>query len=98
MQALYFDKSFHNATSAAMWWDKHKAFFDTREQLMQHLIYVSQKALTKFGKRLKRTGAKPRQTSVNPRLGLAAGANRGADTTYANPLHADPARPGLRAR
>lgn len=90
LQALYFDKAFHNPTSARMWWDKHKAFFDTREQLMKHLITSSQKALTRFGKRVRRAGSKARPGA------------RGAaqpHATYTNPLTlVDSARPGLRER
>ena len=36
-------------TSAKLWWDKHKAVFDSREQLMQHIVHSSRKALVKLG-------------------------------------------------
>lgn len=78
-----------------MWWDKHKAFFDTREQLMQHLITSSQNALTKLGKKLRRTGTKARQ------MGAAGGVNPNSgpqNGSHMNPLSAEPARPGLRQR
>lgn len=97
LQALYFDKTFHNPTSARIWWGKHKAFFDTREQLMQHLITSSQRALTKFGKKLRRTGTKARQGATTGATDARGSAPLHA--SYENPImSADPARPGLHER
>lgn len=38
VQALYFDKQFHNLTTARLWWDAHKQMFDSREKLMTHAV------------------------------------------------------------
>jgi hypothetical protein len=43
MQALYFDKSHHNLTSARLWWDQHKQMFDSREKIMTHALKVVSK-------------------------------------------------------
>ena len=41
MQALYFDKSHHNLTSARMWYERHKYMFDTRQKLVSHAVSVA---------------------------------------------------------
>ena len=38
VQALYFDKAYHNLTTARLWWDEHKHMFDPREKLMTHAL------------------------------------------------------------
>ena len=40
LQAVYFDKRYHNLTSARLWWDLNKSMFDSREQLMTHAFKV----------------------------------------------------------
>lgn len=55
MQAVYFDRTYHNETTARLWWDDHKAFFDTREQLIQHVLVSGRQTLKKVASRLRRS-------------------------------------------
>ena len=52
---MYFDKAYHNETTARLWWDDHKSFFDTREQLMQYLLLSSRRTLKQFASRMRRS-------------------------------------------
>lgn len=57
VQAVYFDRTYHNETTARLWWDDHKAFFDTREQLIQHVLVSGRRTLKKVASRLRRSRA-----------------------------------------
>lgn len=56
VQAVYFDRAYHNETTARLWWDDHKSFFDTREQLMQHLLVSGRRTLQKFASKVRLSG------------------------------------------
>lgn len=66
MQAIYFDRSYHNETTARLWWDDHKAFFDTREQLIQYVLTSGRKTLRNVASRLRRSRASSVSSAAPP--------------------------------
>jgi hypothetical protein len=53
MQAIYFDKKYHNLTTARLWWAQHKHMFDTREQLMSYALHKMSRPVMKAVRRIR---------------------------------------------
>jgi hypothetical protein len=89
-QAVYFDKRHHNETSARMWWEKHKAMFDAREQLVQQFMAPLKKMFKRSGRKLQRS-ASTAARRLHAHASRSFRRSPPQEVAYTNPVSRDPA-------